>query len=74
VPNLDRAVSPTAAAILAVQQYEPRIARDDRGQVVARDHRYARAVVQARHKMAKLACASPKMINFSAASPLAKMA
>jgi hypothetical protein len=74
VPYLDRAVSPTAAAIRAVQQYEPRVARDDRGQVVARDHRYAQAVVRAQNKVAKLASFSAKLINFSNASPLAKVA
>ncbi len=48
VPYLERAVSPAAAAAMrAVRQYEPRIVREDLGQVVAHDDRYVRAAVRA---------------------------
>ena len=48
VPYLARAVSPAAAAAMrAVRQYEPRIVREDLGQVVAHDKRYVRAAVRA---------------------------
>lgn len=48
VPYLDEAVSPAAAAVIrAVRKYEPRMVREDFGQVVAHDNRYARAAVKA---------------------------
>jgi TPR repeat protein len=48
VPYLSGAVSPAAAAAMrAVRQYEPRIVREDLGQVVAHDNRYVRAAVRA---------------------------
>lgn len=48
VPYLQKPISPAAAvAMRAVRQYEPRLVREDLGQVVAHDDRYVRAAVRA---------------------------
>lgn len=48
IQYMDRAVPlAVASAIRAVRKYEPRLVREDLGQVVAHDNRYARAAVRA---------------------------
>lgn len=73
VPYLDRAVSPAAAAaIRAVRQYEQRIAREDRGQTVARDNRYTRAAVRAVARYERAADQGYIMAHYNLARSLAE--
>ncbi len=48
IPYIDKAVSPAEAVVIrAVRKYEPRMVREDIGQTVALDNRYARAAKKA---------------------------
>jgi TPR repeat protein len=73
VPYLARAVSPAAAAAMrAVRQYEPRIVREDLGQVVAHDKRYVRAAVRAVARYQRAADQGYVMARYNLARALAE--
>lgn len=73
VPYLERPVSPAAAAaIRAVRQFEPRLVREDLGQVVARDNRYARAAARAVARYERAADQGYVMAHYNLARTLAE--
>ncbi|MDA1101057.1 MAG: ankyrin repeat domain-containing protein [Proteobacteria bacterium] len=73
VPYLEQPVSLAAAAAMrAVRTYEPRIHREDLGQVVARDARYRRAAVRAVARYERAADQDYVMAHYNMARSLAE--
>jgi len=73
IPYLDHAVSPAAAtAIRAVRQHEPRMVREDFGQTVAHDSRYARAATRAVARYERAADQGYIMARYNLARALAQ--
>ncbi len=73
IPYLERALSPAAAtAIRAVRRHEPRMVREDFGQTVAQDSRYARAATRAVARYERAADQGYIMARYNLARALAQ--